>query len=232
MKRITLSFDNGPDLAITPLVLKKLERFAIKTTFFVIGKNVHGIPEARKLVRQAKDAGHWIGNHSYSHSTPLGELPASKAQAEILEAEATLGDLAEANKLFRPFGRGGCLGPHLLNSAAAKLLITHGYTCVTWNVIPRDWSDPDGWKSRAQNECMKQNWPLVVLHDIQGACLNGLDDFLAWLRDEEYEIHQDFPNDCLPILRGVPDSTPWLPDQVRRPNPIPFRIPNSNTINL
>ena len=216
MRRVTLSFDNGPHPSVTPAVLDILDRHAVKSSFFVVGKNLDASPAARAAARRAKDAGHLIGNHSYTHSIPLGELPDETACTEIHRTAASLGDLAGQEKLFRPFGGGGRLGTHLLNAAAADLLVAERYTCVTWNAIPRDWNDPDGWPERARAACRDMDWPLMVLHDIEGACLDHLDAFLDWLHDNDIEISQDFPDDCLPIRDGRANATPWLPNNIRR----------------
>ncbi|MEK9722327.1 MAG: hypothetical protein VW405_02425 [Rhodospirillaceae bacterium] len=73
---------------------------------------------------------------------------------------------------------------------------------MTWNSIPRDWQDSAGWVPRAQADCARLDWALVVLHDIPGACADGLDAFLTWLKAEGYAIRQDFPDDCLPLRNG------------------------------
>ena len=69
MGRVTLTFDNGPNEEITPGVLA---RHNVKASFFVIGEKLRK-PELRHQAKQAHDAGHWIGNHSMTHTTPLGE---------------------------------------------------------------------------------------------------------------------------------------------------------------
>ena len=55
----------------------------ILATFFVIGRNL-AEPANRTLMRQVHAAGHWIGNHTLTHSVSLGDRPdASYAAAEI-----------------------------------------------------------------------------------------------------------------------------------------------------
>ena len=78
MKQLTLSFDNGPDPAVTPLVLDTLARHDIRSTFFVIGNKLVD-PAARACADRAAAEGHWIGNHTWTHSSPLGERPGSAA---------------------------------------------------------------------------------------------------------------------------------------------------------
>ena len=69
MKRLTLSFDNGPFESGTALVLDALAARSIKASFFLVGKQL-AAPGARALAERAKAEGHWIGNHTLSHDVP------------------------------------------------------------------------------------------------------------------------------------------------------------------
>ena len=69
--KLTLSFDNGPDPEVTPAVLDVLRDRGVTAQFFVLGKQL-GDPRCRRLVERARDAGHLVGNHSFSHTVPLG----------------------------------------------------------------------------------------------------------------------------------------------------------------
>ena len=211
MKPITLTFDNGPTPGVTDAVLDILADHYVLASFFVIGEKLRARSEAATAVERACAAGHWIGNHTDTHDTPLGQIePPDAARAEIIRAQFSLGAVVHPDKLFRPFGGGGKLGPHLLNEPARDVLTKAGYTCVLWNSIPRDWpgkgNDPEGWLERAQAQCRNLDWPLVVLHDIPGACVERLDEFLTWLKSEGYDIRQDFPDNCIPIRRGEVNS--------------------------
>jgi peptidoglycan-N-acetylglucosamine deacetylase len=46
------------------------------------------------------------------------------------------------NRFYRSFGGGGHLDRRLMSRAARDYLIQQKFTCVLWNVIPRDWDDP------------------------------------------------------------------------------------------
>jgi peptidoglycan/xylan/chitin deacetylase (PgdA/CDA1 family) len=69
--KLTLSFDNGPHRDVTPAVLDVLRDRGVTAQFYVLGKRI-AEPEGRRLVERARDAGHAIGNHSFSHGIPLG----------------------------------------------------------------------------------------------------------------------------------------------------------------
>ena len=132
----------------------------------MLGKNLAS-PERMKLAQRASAEGHRIGNHSYTHRIPLGDDPKADAvDSEIAKTEQLIGALAESPKLFRPFGGGGKIGPHLLSRAAVDHLVANRYTCVLWNCVPEDWIDQDAWVDRALRDASTRAHTLVVMHDI------------------------------------------------------------------
>ncbi len=200
---LTLTFDNGPAMDATPGVLDVLKRRSIRATFFLIGERL-AAAGARAIAQRAKDEGHRIGNHTWSHSGPFGQRKEGDlAEREIGRTQQALGDLADEHRLFRPQGGGGRLGQHLLNAGTADFLIRGKFTCVLWNAIPRDWSDPDGWVERALGQCRTQKWTLMVLHDLPTGAMRHLDRFLDKVGETGGRLRQDFPPDCVPIADGI-----------------------------
>lgn len=201
-RRLSLSFDNGPFAGVTDGVLALLAERELPATFFVCGKDIADAPR-RALVQRARDAGHRIGNHTFSHSVELGasDDPGAPA-AEIGRAQQELGDLADADRLFRPYGAGGVLGPRLLSAAAVDFLCEGSYTCVLWNSVPRDWEDVEGWPERAMADVERQDWTLLVLHDVPTGAMKQLPRFLDRVGDAGVEIVADLPPPCVPIRRG------------------------------
>jgi peptidoglycan/xylan/chitin deacetylase (PgdA/CDA1 family) len=204
LKKLTLSFDNGPSPGVTPGVLDVLACRGIGATFFVCGKDVRSGAQ-RALVERAKREGHWIGNHTLTHSVELGATSDPDApRREIGLAQEALGDLAGEERLFRPYGAGGVLGPRLLSPRAIAFLREGRYTLVLWNSVPRDWEDVWGWPERAMRDVAEQDWTLVVLHDVATGAMRELPRFLDLAASEGVEIVQALPPDCVPILRGEP----------------------------
>ncbi|HEV3009043.1 MAG TPA: polysaccharide deacetylase family protein [Burkholderiales bacterium] len=199
---VTLTFDNGPEPGVTQHVLEVLKQEKILATFFVLGEKLAD-PARRRLAERARAEGHWIGNHTMTHRTPLGRLQdAAVAQREILETEQLIGELAHPDRLFRPFGGEGELGTHLLSSAAVDVLQKNRMTCVLWNAIPRDWEDPAGWVEVALAQCLAQPRTLLVLHDLPTGAMDNLGAFIARARGQGGAFRQDFPPECVPIRRG------------------------------
>lgn len=199
---LTLSFDNGPEPDVTPQVLDILFRQGIKASFFVIGEKILD-PARRRLVARARDEGHWIGNHTFTHEVPLGHQddPAS-ADKEVARTQDLIGDLAHPARWFRPSGGGGNLTDCLLKPSVVRHLVEGEYTCVLWNAVPRDWLDPEGWPERALEQCQSQPWSLLVLHDLPTGAMANLERFLDLAGDAGANLRQDFPAGCVPIVSG------------------------------
>jgi peptidoglycan/xylan/chitin deacetylase (PgdA/CDA1 family) len=200
--KVTLTFDNGPEPEVTDHVLDVLDAQGVRSAFFVIGQKLAD-PERRALAERARAEGHWIGNHSLTHSEPFGRREdRDGAEIEIGHAQQMLGTLAHPNRLFRPFGGGGTLDSGLFNAKVVDYLCAGGFTCVLWNCVPHDWEDRNGWVERALAQCLSMPWSVVVLHDLPTGAMLNLERFIGRLRDVGAEIVQDFPPQCVPILRG------------------------------
>jgi peptidoglycan/xylan/chitin deacetylase (PgdA/CDA1 family) len=200
---VCLTFDNGPEPGATPGVLEVLARRRIPATFFVVGEKLRD-PARRALAERARAEGHAIGNHTLTHGRPLGFRGGAEAVREIAEADALIGaDLAAAPPLFRPNGRGGALGPHLLNCSAAAYLLARGHTVVLWNAVPRDWDDPEGWPERALAQWRAAAGPVVmVLHDLPTGALRHLDRTLGRMLDAGAVFTPDPAEACIPLRGG------------------------------
>ncbi len=212
MQPICLTFDNGPEPDVTPGVLAILARRRIPATFFLVGEKLRD-PARLALAARERAEGFRVGNHTLTHGIPLGRRGAAEAVAEIAACDTLLGDLREPDRLFRPNGGGGTLGPHLLNEAAARHLQAGGHTVVLWNAIPRDFDDPDGWPERAMAQHAAAIAPvLMVLHDLPNGAMRHLDRVLGTWQDKGVAFLAEPPAACVPIRRGL--ATPYLADYV------------------
>jgi peptidoglycan/xylan/chitin deacetylase (PgdA/CDA1 family) len=126
---IALTFDDGPNDAYTERILDLLAGHGARATFFVIGRYAR---ERAALVRRIREAGHVVGNHTWTHPRLMFRSPAF-AREELAATSAALEDmLGEKIKYFRP--PYGARRPAVLQTARAMGLVP-----VLWNVTGYDW---------------------------------------------------------------------------------------------
>ncbi|HWC37218.1 MAG TPA: hypothetical protein VG476_01760, partial [Acidimicrobiales bacterium] len=75
---------------------------------------------------------------------------------------------------------------------------------VLWNSVPRDWEDPSGWVGRALEDVARQEWTVLVLHDLPTGAMDHLARFVDAAIADGAEVVQELPPECVPIERGVP----------------------------
>lgn len=127
---VALSFDDGPDATLTPLVLDALQRHRVRSTFFVIGQHA----EAHSgLIRRMVNEGHEIANHSYTHSRFLNMRFRTAMREDILRGVQALTRLCPkvSPTLYRP-----PMG--LKNPTLARLQQQMGLRVVAWSLHARD----------------------------------------------------------------------------------------------
>ena len=129
---LALTFDDGPNPAWTPRLLDLLAEHNVRATFFMIGNYAKS---ECALARRVVDAGHLIGNHTWSHPD-LSRTPASKVLDELTRTTDTLSEITgKPIRYFRP--PFGARRPIVLKIAHQLGLIP-----VTWNAMTTDWSEP------------------------------------------------------------------------------------------
>ncbi|HLJ89193.1 MAG TPA: polysaccharide deacetylase family protein [Candidatus Angelobacter sp.] len=130
--QIALTYDDGPNDPHTLHLLDLLARYNAKATFFLIGKYAAKRPD---IVRAIHEAGHAIGNHTYSHPNLIFVSPGRLRQelTDCAKAMADAGLEAGETRLFRPpFGG---RRPDVLSTARGMGLLP-----VMWSVTGYDWS--------------------------------------------------------------------------------------------
>jgi len=171
-QQFALTFDDGPNPAITPRLLDLLEKFNAKATFFVIGKFVRECPQ---LVQEISARGHLVGNHTQTHAN-LFWLSPGAIRSEIRQCREALQDtLGAPAKYFRP--PFGLRNPWVVN-AAREL----GMQTVMWTLLPGDWHErPVEWlilrlqpiADNAQHPAQRKSGDVLCLHDGAHRRLNG-----------------------------------------------------------
>ena len=130
--QLALTYDDGPNPAWTPRLLDLLAEHKVHATFFLLGRYVKA---ERELARRIVEAGHLLGNHTWSHPN-LSRAPASHILDELTRTNDLLGAImGKPVRFFRP--PFGARRPYVL-----KLARQLGLLPVTWNAMTSDWSEP------------------------------------------------------------------------------------------
>jgi peptidoglycan/xylan/chitin deacetylase (PgdA/CDA1 family) len=131
-RKLALTFDDGPNPAITPQLLNLFERHSGHATFFVIGDFVRKCPD---LARETALRGHALGNHTYTHPN-LFKCGPEKIREQLQNCSDAIAEIAGARpKWFRP--PYGLRNPWVI-PAAHRL----GMQAVMWTLIAWDWQAP------------------------------------------------------------------------------------------
>ena len=94
---VALTFDDGPNPALTPYVLEMLAQHDARASFFCVGDRARQHPD---LVRTVVAAGHSIENHSHEHPWWFAMLGPRALGRQIDRAQATLADIAGTPPTF------------------------------------------------------------------------------------------------------------------------------------
>lgn len=163
-----LSFDDAPHPIYEPLLLDLLRRFNVKATFFVIGRNAQAFPY---FVRDMKNAGMEIGNHTYHH-VRLPTLSEADIRAELLDASRVIEAITgQPIEYFRP--PGGEYSPTVLRVASEL-----GLTTAFWTDDPADFNNPGNVQLEWRLTRHLRPGGIVLLHDNVLESINVLPSFL------------------------------------------------------
>ena len=154
-RQLALTYDDGPNDAGTLPLLDVLAKYGVKATFFFIGRHVHSRPA---IARRVAEAGHVIGNHTYSHPN-LIFTSLRRLRHELTLCERVLAETVGAHpRLFRaPFG---AKGPTVM-----RTLRKMEFEPIKWSVTCYDWKPTTA--ERVEQHAVRQirGGDLILLHD-------------------------------------------------------------------
>lgn len=178
-KIIALTFDDGPNAAFSPEVLKVLDEYNATATFFVIGKNIEGNEE---ILKQIDSKGHLLGNHTFSHSFFIDFKGRKGFMEELTKTTAAVYRITGRQmRFFRP--PYGVTTPHL--AAAAKDL---HYCVIGWNVRSLDATkDPEELIVKRVKEQL-QPGSVILFHDTSAKTVNVLKQTLNFAKENGFKI--------------------------------------------
>jgi peptidoglycan/xylan/chitin deacetylase (PgdA/CDA1 family) len=178
-KVVALTFDDGPTKNVDQL-LPLLDKYNAKATFFVIGNELEKNLEEGKKIAQA---GHQIGNHSYSHKRMVFKT-SSFIQQEIEKTNTLIRKTGYKGPIdFRPPNGKKLVGlPYYLNK--------HHMDTITWNLEPDTYYTSVSDKVDYVEKNVKPG-SIILMHpmyDDTGKELKAIEGILATLSKEGYKF--------------------------------------------
>jgi len=177
-KKVAISFDAAWGAELTPLILDILDRYGVKTTFFLVGFWIDDYPD---MLKEIAARGHEIGNHTatHPHLNSLGKEAIKEELAVVHEQiKAATGRTAF---LFRPpFGEYS----NKVIEAAQEL----GYYTIQWSVDSLDWRDlsADAICSRVTSQV--HPGAIVLFHNNATNTPAALPRILDYFKTQGYEV--------------------------------------------
>jgi peptidoglycan/xylan/chitin deacetylase (PgdA/CDA1 family) len=175
---MSITFDDGPNGGHTREVLRLLDAYDAKATFFIVGRSAELEPE---VVREIEARGHALGSHTYSH-VKLNEVPVGVAAEEIDRGHAALlGTGVNETPLFR--------APHGQKTFGVfRHLRRRGLRLIAWTagVFDTDCGDPNVIARRARRWIRPGS--ILLLHDgkqghVRFAMTKALEEILKTARE-------------------------------------------------
>jgi peptidoglycan-N-acetylglucosamine deacetylase len=187
-RQLALTFDDGPNDPHTFHLLDVLARHNVKATFFMIGEFVRQRPSIARAVAQA---GHVIGNHTYTHPLLIFRS-AAETRSELERCRAALTDAIGAHSnLFRPPWGGR-------RPATLRIARQLGLATIMWNVTGYDWNAPPApvIEAKVARRIHSDGGDVILLHDgdhrAMGASRSqtviATDSLIRRYKDQGYEF--------------------------------------------
>ncbi|WP_303969351.1 polysaccharide deacetylase family protein [Sporosarcina ureae] len=174
-KTIALTFDDGPDPIYTVRILKTLDKYNAKATFFMLGNRVNSYPAIAKKVAEA---GHEIGNHSWNHPSLTGVTDTELLSEVTGTSEIIKAATGKTATVFRP--PYGAVDDRVREST--KLPV------VLWNVDTLDWEHHDPELLLKHVTDATRSGSIILMHDIHKSTADGLDAVLENLQSQGYKF--------------------------------------------
>jgi peptidoglycan-N-acetylglucosamine deacetylase len=162
-RTMALTFDDGPNPSVTPVLLDLLGRRNVRATFFVMGKHVRAFSE---LTKELAERGHTVGNHTETH--PALTFKSAKGIAdELKRCDDAIHAATGAKPIWMrpPFGfRGPQLGSVVRQWGGAGV--------VMWSASAQDWR-PQPAEPVIRRLRRATGGDIVLLHDGDHRVPNG-----------------------------------------------------------
>lgn len=189
-KKISLTFDDGPEPEATAHIVETLKRHGVPATFFFIGAQVLAYPDLARLVAAE---GFEVGNHTFTHALSVHDSP-ERLRAELGATEQLL-ELTVGTHIryYRPpyllaIGIDPAPNPWISTIPANNWALALGYVPVGIDIDSHDWDAQTSQEVVAKfKQQVADNKHIVLFHDTPYTAA-ALDEILTWLTAEGYQL--------------------------------------------
>jgi len=185
-----LTFDDGPSASTTLGILKTLDNYNIKATFFVIGSMAIRYPN---LLRKEFADGQSIGNHTYSHNFKYIYSDTNSFIRDINKCQTVLKSILGSNfnsKLVR--FPGGSFGKKL--EPFREALKINGYNYIDWNDLTGDAEGQNIPVNKLLSNLKKytkgKEHVVILMHDAstKATTVKALPQVIKYLESQKYSF--------------------------------------------
>jgi peptidoglycan/xylan/chitin deacetylase (PgdA/CDA1 family) len=195
-KLVAVTFDDGPNYGTTDLLIDELAKRDAKVSFFMVGNRVEKYPE---LVKKVYEAGHTIGNHSYSHKS-FNKQKADSYLYEINHTNQLIKNITGQDVIFLrpPYG-----------SYKKSTLENVAMQFVLWSIDTVDWQSRNA--DMIYDEMIKnvKDGDIILLHDLYPTTIEGA------LRGIDYLLNNGFAVVSLDEMYRLRGLTPQANTSIR-----------------
>lgn len=177
-KQVALSFDAAWGNEQTETLLEILDKYNIKSTFFLVGDWVDKYPES---VKSIYEKGHDVGNHSNTHPY-MTKLSTADMTGEIQSCNEKIKNvIGKTPTLFRaPYGD--------YNNDVVKTVNGCDMFCVQWDVDSLDWKDPTPEQITKNVVDKITNGSIILMHNGATNTPEALPMVIEGIIEKGYEI--------------------------------------------
>ncbi len=173
VRKIAITFDDGPHPSYTAQLLDGLKQRGIHATFFVTGEHAELHPD---IIKRMADEGHLIGNHTYSH-IQLTRKNREKFREELIKTNEILKEITgeEVQYVRPPYGSWDKSFEKELNMFP-----------VLWTVDPLDWSSRNVGRITEKIVSKTGENDIILMHDYYDTSVTAALQAIDELMEEGY----------------------------------------------
>ncbi|MGG5462036.1 polysaccharide deacetylase family protein [Clostridium sp. B9] len=162
IKKVYLTFDDGPAGSVTESILNTLKENDVKGTFFLIGELVEKHPD---LVKRMDDEGHAIGLHTFTHERNKVYQSNKSFLEENLKTQAAIENIIGKKVFLLRFPFGTNNSTYTLSKAMVDSLHSNGFKIYDWTVDSTDGLSPNlSPSSLLRKSSTKDDCAVLLMH--------------------------------------------------------------------